>query len=124
MGQVNPWNMINDFATQSVNSEYSTVEADVSDYVELQREANEIDSKKKLLKDKIVGQLGSDSEPGTVWNYAGARVEMCKGRVTKKLNRKVLVLCGVSKDVLDNATQVIEGKPSLRITVERGNDAT
>ena len=85
-------------------------------------EANEIDSKKKLLKDKILGQLGPDSDPGTVWHYGDARIEMCKGRVSRKLDRKRLVLCGVSKTALDSATTTTEGEPSLRITVEKGND--
>jgi len=120
MGQVNPWNVINQLATDSVNSTYQgTVEADVADYVELQAEANEIDSKKKLLRDKILGQLGPDSEPGTTWSYSGAKVEICKGRVSKKIDRKKLVLAGITKDVLDKATVTTTGNPSLRITVER-----
>lgn len=121
MGQANPWTAINQFATSSINSDY--LESDVKQYLELQAEASDIEAKKKLLRDKILGQVGPDSEAGSVWHYGGAKLEMCKGRISKKLDRKQLVLAGITKDVLDDATVTTEGNPSLRITVDRDNGA-
>lgn len=92
----------------------------VEQYLELQREIGELEQRKKLLRDQIHSELHVESaDPGMTWEYRGGKAELCKGRTTIKLDRKKLVLQGVTAEVLDRATSTTTGTPSLRITAPK-----
>ena len=91
----------------------------VKEYLDLATQIDDLKKKQSALKEEIAAELGvlSDPKPGQKWTYNGlGKVEVCKGRTTTRLDRKKLVLAGVTAEVLDKATVSSTAAPSLRIS--------
>jgi len=97
----------------------------VAAYLKVQQQIAELKTKADNLKAELATNVQlSTAEQGAVWEYKGVgRAVRVKGRMSKKLDRTSLVLQGVTKTILDQATRVTVGEPTLRIEAWKDEDS-
>lgn len=89
----------------------------VATYLRLQREMAVLKAVAEETRAAVVEALHADgAAPGHTWEFEGVGViTVVKGRESEKISRRALIAAGVDPRVVDEATTVTVGRPSMRI---------
>lgn len=89
----------------------------VVEYLTIEDTIKALEAEQQSIKDRLSEALG-DKEPGQTWEYDGVgSVAFVKGRVSKKLDPKKLMLSGVTAAIIKECTVESEpGSPHLRVS--------
>lgn len=88
---------------------------DARDYLDIQKTIKVLEEQALTIRERLKADLLREEPPEGGWQFEGAQVQYVKGRQTRRLNRSKLVRQGVSADILNRATDVVDSPPTIRI---------